>query len=53
LNLIVQDHARHIYDHETDVRRIHDHFAGVIVLFYGILFYFGVYKIFDLFSDVA
>jgi len=37
MNLILQDHARRIHDHETDVRRIHDHFAGVIVLFYGIL----------------
>jgi len=27
--------------------------AYVIVLFYGILFCFGVYKLFDLFSDVV
>jgi len=53
LNLIVQDHARPIHDHEIDVRHIHDHFPGSIVLFYGILFCFGVYKIFDLFLDVA
>jgi len=53
LNLIVQDHVRRIHDHETDVRRIHDYFAGAIVLFYGILFCFGVYKVFDIFSDVA
>jgi len=43
LNSILQDH----------VRRIHDHFACAIVLFCGILFCFGVSKIFDLFSDVA
>jgi len=53
LNLIVQDHARRIHDHETDVKRIHDHFAGAIVLFYYILFCFGVYKVFYLFSDVV
>jgi len=53
LNLILQDHARRIHDHETNVRRIHDHFAGAIVLFYDILFCFGVYKVFDLFSDVV
>jgi len=45
--------VRGIHGHETDVRRIHDHFAGVIVLFCGILFCSGVYKVFDLFSDVA
>jgi len=49
----LQDHARRIHDHETDVRRIHDHFARAIVLFYGIVVCFGVYKVFDLFSDVA
>jgi len=27
LNLIMQDHVRRIYDHETDVRRICDHVA--------------------------
>jgi len=31
----------------------HDYFAGTIVIFYGILFCFGVYKVFDLFADVA
>jgi len=53
LNLILQDHARRIHDHVTDVRHIHDHFAGDIVLFYGILFCFDGYKVFDLFSNVA
>jgi len=33
-----------IHGHETDLRRIHYHFAGAIVIFYGILFCFGVYK---------
>jgi len=51
--MILQDHVRRIQDHETDVRHIIDHFAGAIVLFYDILFCFGVYKVFDLFSDVA
>jgi len=51
--MILQDYARHIQDRETDVRRILDHFTCTIVLFYDILFYFGVYKVFDLFSDVA
>jgi len=49
----LQDHGRRIDDHETDVRRIHDHFAGAIVHFYGILICFGVYKVFNLFLDVA
>jgi hypothetical protein len=53
LNMILQDHARRIQDYETDVRRILDHFTGAIILFYGILFCFGVYKVFDLFSNVA
>jgi len=53
LNLILQDHARRIHDHEFDVKRIHDHFVGAIVLFYSILFCFGVYKVFDLFLDVS
>jgi len=53
LNLILQDHARRFQDHETDVKRIHDHFTVAIILFYGILFCFGVYKVFDLFLDVA
>ena len=38
---------------KTDVRRILDHFTCAIVLFYGILFCFSVYKVFDLFIDVA
>ena len=46
LNLILQDH-------ETDVRCMHDHFAGAIVHFYDILVCFGVYKVFNLFLDVA
>jgi len=45
--------VRRIHGHETNVRRIRDHFVSVIVLFYGILFCFGVYKVFDLFLDVA
>jgi len=45
--------VRRIHGHETDVRRIHDHFVGTIVIFYGILFCFGVCKLFDLFSDIA
>ena len=53
MNLILQDHARRIHDHETYVRHIHDHFARAIVLFYDSLVCFGVYKVFDLFLDVA
>jgi len=53
LNLILQDHARRIQDHETDVRRIHDQFTSAIVHFYGILVCFGVYRVFNLFSEVA
>ena len=36
LNLIMQNHARHIHDHETDVRRIYDHVAhsSFFVLFW-------------------
>ncbi|KEH21787.1 transmembrane protein, putative [Medicago truncatula] len=33
MNLVLQDHATCIHDHETDVRCIHDHFAGAIVFF--------------------
>ena len=51
--MILQDHARRIQDHETDVRRILDHYEGAIVLFYSIFFFFGVYKVFDICSDVA
>jgi len=51
LNLILQDHARRIQDHETNVGCVHDHFVGAIVLFNGICF--CVYKLFDLLSDVT
>jgi len=47
----VLDHARHIHDRETDVRRIHDHFARAIVLFYcnTPIFYICIFKWFSWF----